>query len=69
VRGLGLLIVGLGGLIASVVVYLATGGAFVFFFLPLVLGLLLLGGRRRQGPIPPAGTRNARPGAVDPRLR
>lgn len=68
-RGLSLLIVVLVALIASVVLYLATGGAFVSFFLPLVLGLPLLRARRRQRPISPAGTRNARRSASDPRLR
>lgn len=43
-----ILFVVVAALVVSVLVYMATGGAFVFFFLPLLLGLPLLG-RRRQG--------------------
>ena len=34
-------------LIVSVLIYLATGGRFVFFALPLLLGLPFIGRRRR----------------------
>ena len=51
-RGLSFVLVVLASLVASVIVYLATGGAFVFFFLPLLLGLPLLGrGRGRPRPL------------------
>jgi hypothetical protein len=41
-----MLMVALGAIALSVIVYLATGGHFVFFFLPLLFGLPLLGRRR-----------------------
>ncbi len=43
-----MLFVVLAALGLSVAVYKATGGHFVFFFLPLLFGLPLL--RRRRGP-------------------
>ena len=45
-RGLTMLLIALAAIGISVVVYLATGGHFVFFFLPLLFGLPLL--RRRR---------------------
>ncbi len=41
-----MLIVALGAVALSVAIYFATGGHFVFFFLPLLFGLPLLGRRR-----------------------
>lgn len=42
-----MLIVVLCALLVSVLIYLATGGHFVFFALPLLFGVPLLGRRRR----------------------
>jgi hypothetical protein len=47
VRPLTLLLVVAAAIAISVAVYYATGGTFVFFFLPLLFGLPLLGRRRR----------------------
>jgi hypothetical protein len=41
-----MLLVVLAAVAVSVAVYFATGGHFVFFFLPLLFGLPLLGRRR-----------------------
>ncbi len=35
------------GIVLAVVVWYASGGRFLFFFLPLLIGLPLLGRRRR----------------------
>lgn len=45
-RGTTLLLVALTAILISVLVYLATGGHLVFFALPLLFGLPLLGRRR-----------------------
>lgn len=42
-----MLAVSAAAVITSVLVYLGTGGHFVFFALPLLFGLPLLGRRRR----------------------
>ena len=42
-----MLIVTTVAILASILIYLATGGHFVFFALPLVFGLPLLGRRNR----------------------
>jgi hypothetical protein len=46
VRGMTLLLVVAAAIAISVAVYLATGGRFVFFFLPLLFGLPFLFRRR-----------------------
>lgn len=46
-RPITLLLIALGAIGASVAIYLATGGHFVFFALPLLFGLPLLARRRR----------------------
>lgn len=45
-RGTTLLLVALAAVLVSVLIYMATGGHFVFFALPLLFGLPLLGRRR-----------------------
>lgn len=45
-RGLALALSVLAGLVISILVYLATGGMFVFLFLPLLFCLPLIGRRR-----------------------
>jgi hypothetical protein len=41
-----MLLIALAAVVLSVGVYMATGGRFVFFFLPLLFGLPFLGRRR-----------------------
>lgn len=43
-----MLIVALAAVIVSVLIYLATGGHFVFFALPLLFGLPFFGRRRHR---------------------
>jgi hypothetical protein len=45
-RATTMLLVALAAVLVSVLVYMATGGLFVFFALPLLFGLPLLGRRR-----------------------
>ncbi len=45
-RALTMLVVALVAVLVSVAVWYATGGHFIFFFLPLLFGLPLLGRRR-----------------------
>ena len=55
-RPLTILIVAAVAIAVSVAIWFATGGHFVFFALPLLFGLPLLGRRRRQAeglPRPP----------------
>lgn len=47
-----MILVVLGAIALSVVVWLATGGHFVFFFLPLLFGLPFLGRRGGAGERP-----------------
>ena len=44
-RGTTMLLVALAAVLISVLIYMATGGRFVFFALPLLFGLPLLGRR------------------------
>lgn len=46
-RPMNLLLMALIAILVSVLVYMATGGHFVFFMLPLLFGLPLLSRRRR----------------------